>query len=113
MNCNRCKYYQQRAIDETPHCHYGYREYAPCEYMEYIKPIWVTGAKAPESPKANKGGCRAVTKFRYYEEGKEKILPMRKVYRLFITSVDDNQKSQGTTFTDWISEMEHMGILNR
>lgn len=54
-----------------------------------------------------------MTKFRYYEEGKEKILPMRKVYRLFITSVDDNQKSQGTTFTDWLSEMEHMGILNR
>lgn len=56
MNCNRCKYYQQRAIDETPHCHYGYREYAPCEYMEYIKPIWVTGAKTPEPPKTNEGG---------------------------------------------------------
>lgn len=51
--------------------------------------------------------------FKYYEDGATKIITMRKAYRMFITIVDDNQKAQGTIFTSWLSEMEHMQILNR
>ena len=48
---------------------------------------------------------------KYYEEGKEKTLSFRKVYRMFVTMVDDEQKKQGTTFSSWLFEMEHMQIL--
>lgn len=48
----------------------------------------------------------------YHEDVKTKRLTMHDVYRMFITSVDDNQKNQGTTFQSWIDEMEHMQILN-
>jgi len=51
--------------------------------------------------------------FKYYEEGTVKTITMRKAYRIFTTSIDDNQKAQGTTFTSWLSEMEHMQIFNR
>ncbi len=33
--------------------------------------------------------------------------------RMFITLVDNNQKVEGTTFKNWLEEMEHMQILNR
>lgn len=51
--------------------------------------------------------------FKYYEDGKERTLSKRKVYRMFTTLVDENQKAQGTTFTSWLAEMEHMQILIR
>lgn len=51
--------------------------------------------------------------FRYYEDGYAKTLSMRKIYRMFSTLVDDNQKAEGTTFESWLYEMEHMQILNR
>lgn len=51
--------------------------------------------------------------FKYCEDGYIKKIPFRKVYRMFITLVDENQKSQGTTFTSWLDEMEHMQILVR
>lgn len=51
--------------------------------------------------------------FKYYEDGREQTFRIRKVYRLFQTMVDADQKAQGTTFTSWLSEMEKMQILNR
>lgn len=51
--------------------------------------------------------------FKYFEDGKEKRYTFRKVYRMFVALVDDNQKSEGTTFTSWLSEMEKMQILIR
>lgn len=51
--------------------------------------------------------------FKYYEDGQVKQFSFKKVYRMFITLVDENQKSQGTTFTSWLDEMEHMQILVR
>ena len=51
--------------------------------------------------------------FKYYEDGKIKRISFCKVYRMFVALVDENQKSQGTTFTSWLSEMEHMQILVR
>lgn len=53
------------------------------------------------------------TTFLYYEDGKEEKFSMRDVYRMFVTSVDQEQKDQGTTFQSWLDEMEHMQILNR
>lgn len=47
----------------------------------------------------------------YFENGYKQKISMRKAYRLFSTIVDDNQKSQGTTFTTWMKEMERMEIL--
>lgn len=52
-------------------------------------------------------------KFLYYEDGYKKTIPMRKAYRMFCINVDDEQKAEGTTFTSWLAEMEHMQILNR
>lgn len=51
--------------------------------------------------------------FKYYEDNKTKIFSFRKIYRMFVKFVDNNQKMQGTTFTSWLSEMEHMQILIR
>lgn len=51
--------------------------------------------------------------FKYYEDGKEKTFSFRKVYRMFTTLVDSEQKKQGTTFASWLAEMEHMQILVR
>lgn len=51
--------------------------------------------------------------FKYYEEGSEKKISLRKAYRIFNTLVDEKQKAQGTTFTSWLAEMEHMQILVR
>ena len=50
--------------------------------------------------------------FKYYENGYEQKISFRKAYRMF-TLVDADQKAQGTTFTSWLAEMEHMQILNR
>lgn len=49
--------------------------------------------------------------YRYYEEGKERIISNRKAYRMFAVMVDDNQKGQGTTFESWLSEMEKLQIF--
>lgn len=51
--------------------------------------------------------------FKYYENGYEKTFTFRKIYRLFCTVVDFDQKARGTTFTSWLAEMEHMQILIR
>lgn len=51
--------------------------------------------------------------FYYYEDGYIKKVSMRKTYRMFITLVDNSQKAEGTTFKNWLKEMEHMQILNR
>ncbi len=51
--------------------------------------------------------------FNYYEDGYTKNISIRKAYRMYTTLIDDNQKAEGTTFTSWLSEMEHMQILNR
>lgn len=51
--------------------------------------------------------------FKYYEDGREQTFTFRKVYRLFQTMVDTEQKSQGTTFTSWLAEMKYMQILIR
>ena len=51
--------------------------------------------------------------FKYYEDGHEQTFSFWKVYRMFQTIVDDDQKAQGTTFESWLSEMEHMQILVR
>lgn len=51
--------------------------------------------------------------FAYYENEKIERFTMRKVYRMFCVMVDDIQKSEGTDFNTWLSEMEHMQILNR
>ena len=51
--------------------------------------------------------------FKYYEDGTDKTITFRKVYRMFTVMVDDNQKAQGTTFTSWLSEMEKLQILIR
>lgn len=51
--------------------------------------------------------------YKYYEDGNEKIVTMRKAYRMFLTLVDEDQKAQGTTFASWLAEMEKMQILNR
>jgi len=32
---------------------------------------------------------------------------------MFATLVDDTQKAEGTTFKNWLAEMEYMQILNR
>ena len=50
--------------------------------------------------------------FKYYEDGLEKTLTFRKVYRMF-SLIPAYQKAQGTTFTSWLSEMEKMQILIR
>lgn len=53
-----------------------------------------------------------MNRFKYYEdEGKTKIFPYKKVYRMFQIIVDNNQRKEGTTFTSWLSEMEKMQIL--
>ena len=59
--------------------------------------------------RTNKGGMKM---FKYYEDGLEKILTFRKVYRMF-SLIPAYQKVQGTTFTSWLSEMEKMQILIR
>lgn len=51
-------------------------------------------------------------KFAYYEEGNETIYTESEVKELYNTLVDDNQKSQGTTYESWLQEMIHMQILN-
>ena len=51
--------------------------------------------------------------FIYFEDGKPKKYTIKKVYRMFCCMVDDEQKKQGTTFSSWLYEMEHMQILNR
>lgn len=51
--------------------------------------------------------------YKYYEDGNEKTVTMRKVYRMFLILVDEDQKMQGTTFVTWLAEMEKMQILNR
>ncbi len=51
--------------------------------------------------------------FNYYENGKIETLSARKVYRLYTTAVNDEQKANGTTFYSWLYEMEKMQILNR
>ncbi len=51
--------------------------------------------------------------FNYYEDGYIKKISMKKAYKMFITLVDNNQKVEGTTFKNWLEEMEHMQILNR
>lgn len=53
------------------------------------------------------------TTFKYYEDGHEKTYTMRDVYRQFTVLVPTEQKEQGTTFTSWLSEMEHLQILIR
>ena len=50
-------------------------------------------------------------KYTYCEDGKIEVLPMRKVYRMFSTLVDETQIMQGTTFHSWLDEMCHMQIL--
>lgn len=52
-------------------------------------------------------------RFTYYEDGKKQVLSMRDVYRQYRTMVDEEQKAEGTTFRSWLSEMEHMQILNK
>lgn len=47
--------------------------------------------------------------FKYYEDGYEKKISFRKVYRMFHVLVD----KQGTNFISWLLEMEHMQILIR
>lgn len=51
--------------------------------------------------------------FKYYEDGYVKKIPFRKAYRMFVVLVDESQKSQGTTFTSWLDEMEHMQIFSK
>ena len=51
--------------------------------------------------------------FKYYEDGMDKTITFRKAYRMFAVMVDNDQKAQGTTFTSWLSEMEHLQILIR
>lgn len=51
--------------------------------------------------------------YRYYEDGKQRTFSLRKVYRMFTVLIDNEQKKQGTTFSSWLSEMEHMQILIR
>ena len=51
--------------------------------------------------------------FKYYEDGWEQIFTYQKIYRMFQILVDSDQKAQGTTFTSWLAEMEHMQILIR
>lgn len=50
-------------------------------------------------------------KYRYYEEGKLVLATMRKVYRMYTTKVDEEQKVAGTDFRSWLDEMEKMQIL--
>lgn len=56
---------------------------------------------------------KEIAMFKHYEDGREQTFSFRKVYRLFQVTVDTNQKAQGTTFTSWLAEMEHMQILVR
>ena len=51
--------------------------------------------------------------FKYYEDGTDKTITFRKVYRMFTTLVDNDQKAHGTTFTSWLSEMEKLQIFIR
>ena len=51
-------------------------------------------------------------RYMYYEEGTQKQLSMRKVYRLYLTQVDKEQKELGTTFNTWLEEMRKYQILN-
>ena len=51
--------------------------------------------------------------FKYYEDGTDKTITFRKAYRMFTVMVDNDQKAQGTTFTSWLSEIEHLQILIR
>lgn len=51
--------------------------------------------------------------FMYYENGRSEKWSMRKAYRLFNKCVGSEQKSQGTDFFSWLSEMERMQILIR
>ena len=50
-------------------------------------------------------------KYRYCEEGKSVLATMRKVYRMYETKVDEEQKAAGTDFRSWLDEMERMQIL--
>lgn len=52
-------------------------------------------------------------RFKCYEEGKQKVFTFRKIYRIFLNVVNEEQKRQGTSFISWLSEMEHMQILIR
>lgn len=53
--------------------------------------------------------------FRYYEseDGKIRRFSFRKIYRMFVTLVDNEQKEQGTDFVSWLEEMEKNQILIR
>ncbi len=53
-------------------------------------------------------------RFKYYEdEGRVKTFTMKKIYRMFCVMIDEEQKKEGTTFLNWLSEMEKMQILLR
>lgn len=54
-----------------------------------------------------------MAKFAYYEDGNEKIYTMQELGFLFCALVGQDQKNNGTTFSLWLAEMEHMQILNR
>lgn len=49
----------------------------------------------------------------YYENGTKEKLSLSEVKKLFETTVDNEQKEQGTTFETWLDEMEKMQILNK
>lgn len=50
--------------------------------------------------------------WRYYEEGKEEIFARADLLEYFSSAPGlQEQKSQGTDFESWLSEMEHMQIL--
>lgn len=51
--------------------------------------------------------------FAYYEDGNAKIFTMQEVRHLYRALVGQDQKDNGTTFSLWLAEMEHMQILNR
>ena len=54
-----------------------------------------------------------MAKFAYYEDGNTRIFTMPEVRRMYDALVGQDQKNNGTTFSLWLAEMEHMQILNR
>lgn len=54
-----------------------------------------------------------MAKFAYYEDGNTRVFTMQEVKRLYCALVGQDQKNNGTTFSLWLAEMEHMQILNR
>lgn len=54
-----------------------------------------------------------MAKFAYYEDGNTKFFSMQEVRCLYCALVGQDQKNNGTTFSLWLAEMEHMQILNR